>query len=781
VSPVWTAARAAVRRRRLQTAVIGVVVLAATATIVMATGLLVATSAPFDRAFDRQQGAHLVAVFDPAVVSPEELAATGGSPAVAATAGPFDQVAIEIADAGDLPGPVGDRPLTVVGRDDPAGAVDRVDLWHGRWATGPGEIVLNDLPPPPGFPPLPLDVELVLADGRTLTVVGYAHTLSQTADAWVAPEQMTSLEPTATQMLYRFTAAASSADLDSARDDLVSGLPAGALLGAQSYLALKASFVSGTGLYVPFLLTFGVLGLLVAVLIVTNVVSGAVVSGLRHIGILKAIGFTPRQVVASYLTMVSVPGFAGCLVGTAAGQAGAHLLLDGAFRGLGLGEVGISWWVTLAALLGMPAVVLLAALVPALRAHRLPAAEAVSAGSAPRASGHGRRVQRWLSGTRLPRAVSLGLGLPFARPGRTALTLSAVMLGVVTVTFAAGLAGAVTRYAAATDHHDQVRVRANPDRPGEIRSTRTDPEIEALLRATPGTARVTASLNVTLPVAGQTQGVVVTFLRGDVTTIGYLDQIVQGRWPERPGEVAGPSRLLRELGLEVGDEVRLGRGGDQRPVTVVAETMAGPPGPELGFLTDWRTLDLVAPGHQYENHEVLYQIELAPGTDVGGHLAAVTAADPGLYVWENQQTDEFAVTVVWLSTVLTVLLGGVAALGVFHTVVLNTRERRRDLGMLKSVGMTPRQVVVMVVTSMAALGAVGGLVGVPAGMAAHRLVVPLIAEAANIRIAESILRVWAGPLLALLVAAGVAIAVLGALIPARAAARLPIAQVLHNE
>src|SRR5690606_5415453 len=103
VSPVWTAARAAVRRRRLQTAVIGVVVLAATATIVMATGLLVATSAPFDRAFDRQQGAHLVAVFDPAVVSPEELAATGGSPAVAATAGPFDQVAIEIADAGDLP------------------------------------------------------------------------------------------------------------------------------------------------------------------------------------------------------------------------------------------------------------------------------------------------------------------------------------------------------------------------------------------------------------------------------------------------------------------------------------------------------------------------------------------------------------------------------------------------------------------------------------------------------------------------------------------------------
>ncbi|MFK4265722.1 FtsX-like permease family protein [Streptomyces milbemycinicus] len=37
------------------------------------------------------------------------------------------------------------------------------------------------------------------------------------------------------------------------------------------------------------------------------------------------------------------------------------------------------------------------------------------------------------------------------------------------------------------------------------------------------------------------------------------------------------------------------------------------------------------------------------------------------------------------------MLTVVAALGVFNTVVLNTRDRRRDLGMLKSIGMTPRQ------------------------------------------------------------------------------------------
>ncbi|WP_425569357.1 FtsX-like permease family protein [Nonomuraea salmonea] len=40
--------------------------------------------------------------------------------------------------------------------------------------------------------------------------------------------------------------------------------------------------------------------------------------------------------------------------------------------------------------------------------------------------------------------------------------------------------------------------------------------------------------------------------------------------------------------------------------------------------------------------------------------------------------------------------------------MLNTRERRRDLAMLKSIGMTPRQVTLMMITSMAALGGPSG-------------------------------------------------------------------------
>ena len=67
----------------------------------------------------------------------------------------------------------------------------------------------------------------------------------------------------------------------------------------------------------------------------------------------------------------------------------------------------------------------------------MPAARAISAGTTTH-TGRALRIQRWLSGTRLPRSVSLGLGLPFARAGRSALTLAAVVFGVMTVTLAVG-------------------------------------------------------------------------------------------------------------------------------------------------------------------------------------------------------------------------------------------------------------------------------------------------------------------------------------------------------
>jgi putative ABC transport system permease protein len=177
-----------------------------------------------------------------------------------------------------------------------------------------------------------------------------------------------------------------------------------------------------------------------------------------------------------------------------------------------------------------------------------------------------------------------------------------------------------------------------------------------------------------------------------------------------------------------------------------------------------------------------YLVQFSEGADQQAYVAAVRAAEPGLEaVSTSSGGSSQAVVLISAATVLTVILGAVAALGVFNTVVLNARERRRDLGMLKSIGMTPRQVTVMMVTSMGALGVVGGLIGVPLGVAAHQVIAPAMMRAAQSTVFDFVLDVYRVPLLALLALAGIAIAVLGAVIPARSAARTPIATVLHNE
>ncbi|WP_411147985.1 ABC transporter permease [Streptomyces sp. A30] len=767
---VWRAARAAVRRRRLQTLVIALVTLTSTAALVVALGLLDAASAPFDRAFGKQRGAHVAAAFDPARVSDAELARTARQPGVEAAAGPFAQAAVELPRATMNFGLGTD--LTVVGRDGPAGPVGRLDLWAGRWATGPGEVVLNRQS---DWSADDLGKKLRVPAGPDLTVVGFAFDLGRTADAWVAPEQIAGLHPTATQMLFRFTDASSQDRLRASLAAVTDGLPPGALTASQSYLTLKQQIGSSARAYTPYLMAFGILGIVVAVLIVANVVSGAVISGFRHIGILKALGFTPGQVLAVYLTMISVPAVAGCVLGTVAGNLLARPFFEFVFMGPDAGvfhdSVGIAPWVNVLALLGMPGVCLLAALAPAARAHRLPAARAISAGSAPRA-GRALGIQRRLAGSRLPRSVSLGVGLPFARPGRSALTLAAVVLGVTTVTFATGLAASMTRFGEAGRDAYQVTVYVGAYKDGkEIRPTHTDPELESLLRSLPGAEEVTARADMEVRMAGSAQEVMLEGRRGDRPSLDSV--LTEGRWMHRTGEVVAGSAFLRRNDLRVGDRFRLEKGDRHETVVIVGQYMHND---RRLVVTGQSTLTALAP----EEKPIAYHVKLRDGSDQAAYARAARAADPGISpdpVGANTVTQ----TIVGSASVLTVMLAVVASLGVFNTAVLNTRDRRRDLGMLKSIGMTPRQVTAMTVTSMAVLGALGTVVGIPLGMLGHELVVPRMADAVDITLPAYMTDVWQASALLALAPAGVVIAVLGAYIPGRRAARLTVAQVLHNE
>jgi putative ABC transport system permease protein len=192
-----------------------------------------------------------------------------------------------------------------------------------------------------------------------------------------------------------------------------------------------------------------------------------------------------------------------------------------------------------------------------------------------------------------------------------------------------------------------------------------------------------------------------------------------------------------------------------------------------------RTSWTVAPGLAPDQ----FDVAVKPGTSVGAYTSALSGAlGPEYGVNRNDLHYSAAyVSVIGLIATLTLLLAFVAGLGVLNTVVLQTRERVHDLGVFKAVGMTPRQTIAMVVCSAAGAGLVAGLIAVPAGVALHRYVLPIMGDAAQTAVPASFLDVYGSWELILLALAGLAIAVLGALPPASWAAKTRTAFALRAE
>src|SRR5882724_9178271 len=294
----------------------------------------------------------------------------------------------------------------------------------------------------------------------------------------------------APELLYRFTHAASYGEVRADVAEVSRALPAGAVTGAASWLAAQNEATGNGAIMEPFVVAFALIGLVMAVLIVGNVVSGAVVAGYQRIGVLKCIGLSPAQVVVAYLSRVGWPALAGCLAGVVAGNVLAIPVLHNSAGAYGVGSQQVPWWASAIAPAGIFALVLLAGFGPALRAGRLSAAEAIAAGRAPRA-GRGYAAHRLAARLRLPRPAGLGLAAPFARPARTVVTLAAVAFGATAVIFAFGLSSSLSRAAASQTHSATIPVRVEPfgpgAGPGQMPTAAQNAAVPAALRAQPGT------------------------------------------------------------------------------------------------------------------------------------------------------------------------------------------------------------------------------------------------------------------------------------------------------
>jgi putative ABC transport system permease protein len=796
--PIVRAARGGLSGRRVQAIVIGLVVFCSTASATLALGLLIDSSAPFNRAFAAQHGADVTATVSGA--SPTQLAATARLPGVTASAGPFPEASvsvtaqvtptIHVSSGHEKTSPVTvHQELTLVGRSSPGGAVDDLTLKAGHWPTSPGQVVLSSQS---GLQ-LGIGSQVTVTGvpgSPKLTVVGIATSATGTAQAWVTPGEIAALHAAgareASQMLYRFSSAATTAEVNADIAEVTHALPPGSVLGAQSWLTARAQATASFAPWVPFIVAFGLIGLAMSVLIVINVVSGAVVAGTRRIGVLKAIGFSPQQVVAAYVLQVAVPAAIGCAAGVTTGNLVAVPMLGQAAQVFGVGSLTVPAWVSLAVPLAMLGLVGVTAFAIALRAGRMSAVQAIATGRAPRPA-HGYGAHRLLGRARqLPRPVTIGLAGPFARPTRTLVTLAAIAFGVTAVIFAAGLRTSLSRVQADLSRaaSEQARVLlggrqglvlVNGHGSAKLSLAAQERAVQDALRAQPGTLHYAADASGQVSVLGLSDQLSVVGFVGNASWTGYA--MIAGHWYSGPGQVDVNTAFLHDTGTAVGDTYTLTSGGKHTTVRIVGEVFdtAGGQPEMIGALSTLSAVDpALAPNE--------YQVGLARDTDTASYVNALGhTLGPGYLVIVNDSGGTVIVAILGLVGALTLLIAVVAGLGVLNSVVLQTRERVHDLGVFKAVGMTPRQTIAMVVSTVAGIGLVAGLIAIPAGVALHRYVLPVMGDAAQTGLPAGVLDVYHAPELILLAVSGLVIAVAGALAPAGWAARTRTAVALRTE
>ncbi|MBO2463257.1 ABC transporter permease [Actinomadura violacea] len=775
---------------------------AAVTSAVLSLGLLAVVQAPFEHAFRARDGAHLAVQFNGSKVTAAQAAATAHAAGVTEAAGPYPiAAALDTTVGTDCPkkGRAGhdNGPITVTTRPGlgRTSGMDQLALTRGRWPSGPGEIALpgqhyaidcfggsvvfSSLPGKPSF-----------------KVVGFGGSVTDSATAFVTADGFARLTAAGAesdeQMLYRFAKAGTAADIATGKQAVAAAAPAGAVQSGQSYLIAEQQATGNANAYVPFLIAFGILGVFLSVLIISIVVSGAVASGIRRIGILKSLGFTPSQVARAYTAQAMIPATLGVVLGTVFGNLLAVPILDGATKQLGAAGTTIPLWVSAVVPLGTLLIVGVTALIPALRAGRMPTVRALVVGRAPKAGG-GRTAQRLASRLPLPRAMSLGLTQPFARPGRAVLVGTAVLFGVVSATFAVGLETGFNKYLdvnfSGFSEGSKIVIPAadvgvpwGRYGPNDPRNPHLDAaKVAAALAKTPGTKAAFGWGDSGATMLGGPPG-------GEPTTVYTVTgdfswthlELLSGRWYSAPGEAVVGDKLATAVGIHVGDDVTVVQQNKRLSLKVAGINFNTNMG-DYTVMTDAATFTAAG----LTPHIDQFNVELASNVSGSAWSASAAAALTPLNasVQGNSDGGENVVVIIMgaLVATLTLMLIAVAALGVLSMVVQDTRERVHDLGVFKALGMTPRQTIAMVLTSVTLTGLIAGLIGVPIGVAVEKATLAPMGNAIGRHLPPSVSHTYTAGLLVPLLAGGIVIALLGALLPAGWAARTRTATALRTE
>lgn len=712
-------------------------------------------------------------------------------PQVAAAVGDIHDEAKIIARDGK---PVGDGPYFGVGfdsRTEAAKATTPFRLDSGRWATGPGEVVIDASTAGKQHYGVGSTVRIAAhGTAKDYEVVGVARfgTVKSLGTATAAVFDLrTAQELFGKAGRYDSILAVGKDGTPAADVRKAIGAELGSAAQVQSAQAQDRFTLDGLkmfiGIITTVLIVFGFVAVLVGAFTIFNTLSITVAQRSREFGLLRMVGAARRQVLASVLIEALAIGVLASLIGLGAGF-GIAKGLDAVFASMDMdlpeaGMVFASRTVIVSLLVGT-LVTLLAGLVPAWRATRVPPVAALR-DAAPGsekvrlparfvrllASVIGRVAERvGGSAGRLARRNAM------RNPGRTAVTASAMMIGVALVTLVTVVAQGLRD---STTGSLERRVNATHVVTGADGWSPTDPAVAKALAGTPGVQGVTAirqdgalafgDKEVVNSVDPKTVGGLFTFdwAKGDdaaLTGLGAGEAIVDEGW-------------AKEQGLGVGDRFSItSPRGEKLALTVRA-------------IEDSPVIDAIALGpitisqaafeRAFESKSnLLTFVKADAGTDLGPVFAAHPDAKAQTKAAYKEQTTADIDSMLAIFYVLLALAVIVSLFGIVNTLVLSTFERTRELGMLRAVGMSRRQVRRMVRHESIITALIGAGLGIAAGLGLAAAVASAFAD-------EGLsFAVPAGALVTLVAVATVA-GVLAAILPARRASRLdPLAALAYE-
>lgn len=593
----------------------------------------------------------------------------------------------------------------------------------------------------------------------------------------------------------------------------------------------------GLGFFTTALLVFALVSLFVAAFIISNTFSILLAQRTRELALLRAIGASRRQVLTSTLAEAVLIGLVASIIGFLAGIAlafGALALLE-AF-GVDLPETNllVTPMTGVIVLLTGMGVTLVAAVLPAVRATRVPPIAALRSNAVE--SGSKGRVRTGFgllllvagivsvvpafgdpTSDDLP-GIGLGLGLlvlavlvlgpTFARPltrvtgawlpplkgvigrlarenamrspRRTASTAAALIIGVALVVFitvfAASARQTIDNALGTGFESDYIVMPAN-----QSSDVGAEPAMAERLAEVSGVAAVDAGSalggQIVLP-DGKEVGSFIFAI--DPTTFEnvYDTKMTEGTLADlESGTIVVDQNVAEAEGLAIGDRLKiLGGGGREASFTISA--LSDDP-IVLGTWTINRAdMTKLVPAAT----DVFVGITLEEGVTVDEVRADLRAVVDDYKNMKLQDKEQFRNSLVSLITaLLNVILGllavsiVIAFIGILNTMLLAIHERTRELGLLRAMGMTRSQMRSAVRWEAVIVSLMGAGIGIALGLGLSWIMVKALASQGIDQFAVPVQSI------VILGIAAVIFGIVAAALPARRAAKLNILEAIATE